>query len=168
MTRVSYAYGVVPPDVSTSQSGLVFLKGMIDGRYPAPPICETVDFWLASAEHGRAVFEAEPSPRVLNPLGTVHGGWISTLLDSAMGCAVHSTLKPGYGYTTVDMTVTFVKAVLPSSGRLTCEGKIIHSGGRIATSEGRLFDASGKLMAHGTETCLILAVPAPGDKAASN
>jgi uncharacterized protein (TIGR00369 family) len=84
------------------------------------------------------------------------GGWISTLLDSAMGCAVHSMLKPGHGFTTVDMTVSFVRAVLPTTGKLTCEAKIIHSGGRIATAEGRVIDAGGKLIAHGTETCLIL------------
>lgn len=83
-----------------------------------------------------------------------------------MGCAVHSTLRPGQGYTTVDMTVTFVRAVLPSTGRLTCEGKIIHSGGRIGTAEGRIFDAAGKLIAHGTETCMILKISAPGEKSA--
>ena len=92
----------------------------------------------------------------MNPLGRIHGGWTSTLLDSAMGCAVHSTLKLGYGYTTIDMTVTFVRGVQPTSGKLTCEGKIIHSGSRIATAEGHVLDAAGRLIAHGTETCMIL------------
>jgi uncharacterized protein (TIGR00369 family) len=111
---------------------------------------------LIEAEHGRVVFEGPAGAKVLDPLGTIHGGWISTLLDSAMGCAVHSTLKPGHGYTTVDMTVSFVRAVLPTSGKLICKGKIIHSGGRIATAEGRVTDAAGKLIAHSTETCMIL------------
>jgi uncharacterized protein (TIGR00369 family) len=151
--------GVVPSATAMQMDGLSFLQNMISKHFPAPPFAETSDIWLIKAEHGRVVFEGTPSQRFLNPLGTIHGGWISTLLDSAMGCAVHSTLKPGHGYTTVDMTVSFVKAVLPASGNLTCESKIIHSGGRIATAEGRIIDATGKLIAHGTETCLIFKAP---------
>jgi uncharacterized protein (TIGR00369 family) len=117
---------------------------------------------LIMAEHGRVLFEAVPAEKFLNPLGTIHGGWISTLLDSAMGCAVHCMLKPGHGFTTVDMTVSFVRAVLPTSGKLICEGKIIHSGGRIATAEGCVTDVAGKLIAHGTETCMILKAPVEG------
>ncbi len=100
-----------------------------------------------------------PSERFRNPLGTVHGGWMATLLDSALGCAVHSTLKAGQGFTTVDLAVSFVRAVHESSGKLRCEAKVIHAGGRIATSEGRLVDAEGKLYAHGTTTCLVMAAP---------
>lgn len=156
------AFGIVPPSVATQQSGLAFLRGMLDRTHPAPPITEVADIWMVEAEEGRVVFEAEPSARFLNPLGTVHGGWTSALLDSAMGCAVHSTLKAGHGYTTVDMTVSLVRAVLPTTGRLRCEGKVIHVGGRIATSEGRVVDMRGRLIAHGTETCLILKMP-PGE-----
>jgi len=156
-------FGVVPMTTVARSTGLAFLQGVIGRRHPAPPFAETSDIWMTLAEHGRVVFEATPSQRFLNPLGTVHGGWISTLIDSAMGCAVHSTLKPGFGYTTVDMTVTFVRAVMPASGILTCEGKIVHSGGRIATAEGRIVDAAGKLIAHGTETCMILKIPAAGE-----
>lgn len=105
------------------------------------------------------MFEAVPAEKFLNPLGTIHGGWISTLDDSAMGYAVHSMLKPGHRFTTVDMTVSFVRAVVPTFGKLTCEGKIIHSGGRIATAQGRVTDGTGKLIAHGTETCMILNAP---------
>jgi len=151
--------GVVPAATAMQMDGLSFLQNMISKQFPAPPFADTSDIWLIKAEHGRVVFEGNPSQKFLNPLGTIHGGWISTLLDSAMGCAVHSTLKPGHGYTTVDMTVSFVKAVLPASGKLTCESKIIHSGGRIATAEGRIIDAAGKLIAHGTETCLIMKAP---------
>jgi uncharacterized protein (TIGR00369 family) len=152
-------FGVVPVATAMQTDGLTFLRNMITQDYPAPPFAETSDIWLVMAEHGRVVFEALPAQRFLNPLGTIHGGWFSTLLDSAMGCAVHSLLKPGHRYTTVDMTVSFVRAVLPTTGKLTCEGKIIHSGSRIATCEGRVTDAAGKLIAHGTETCLILNPP---------
>ena len=158
------ASGVVPLDVATRERGLDFLRGMIDRLHPSPPFAETSDIWMTIAEEGRVVFEGMPSQRFLNPLGTVHGGWLSALLDSAMGCAVHSTLKPGYGYTTVDMSVTFVRAVSPKTGKLTCEGKTIHVGGRIATAEGRILDAAGKLVAHGTETCMILQVPAAAER----
>jgi uncharacterized protein (TIGR00369 family) len=147
--------GVVARDALTATSGLAFLQGIRDGVNPAPPYAASTNIWIAEVEHGRVVFEALPSEQFYNPLGTVHGGWISGLLDSAMACAVHSTLAAGQGYTTVDLSVNFVRAVLPSSGRLRCEGKVIYSGGRIATSEGRLRDAAGTLLAHGTETCLI-------------
>jgi uncharacterized protein (TIGR00369 family) len=94
-------------------------------------------------------------------MGAVHGGWISTVLDSAMGCAVHSMLKAGQSYTTVEMKVNFVRPISEQTGIVRCEGKIVHSGGRLATSEGRLTDASGKLLAHGSETCMIFPVTSP-------
>ena len=147
-------------DAQEQPDGLQMVQtALLRGGLKAP-IGQLLGFELVEAERGRVVFEGMPAQRFLNPLGTVHGGWISTLLDSAMGCAVHSMLKPGTGFTTVDMTVSFVRPVFPSSGTLTCEGKIIHSGGRIATAEGRVTDAAGKLIAHGTETCLILKTPA--------
>jgi uncharacterized protein (TIGR00369 family) len=154
------SFGVTDFKTATSMSGIEFLRAMMSGKYPAPPICETLDFILVEAEPGRAVFEGLPSDRFRNPLGTVHGGWMTTLLDSALGCAVHSTLKAGYGYTTVDLAISFVRAVHQSTGKLRCEGKVIHAGGRIATAEARLVDAEGKLYAHGTTTCLVMQVPA--------
>jgi uncharacterized protein (TIGR00369 family) len=153
-------FGCVDLKTATSVSGLEFLRGLIDGTYPAPPIAEVANFLLVEVEVGRAVFEAVPSNRYRNPLGTVHGGWISTILDSALGCAVHSTLKAGQGFTTVDLAVSFVRAVHESTGKLRCEANVIHAGGRIATAEGRLVDADGKLYAHGTTTCLVMAAPA--------
>lgn len=141
-------------------AGLDFLKGLRDGKYPAPPFANETDVSIVEVESGRVVFEALPSSRFYNPLGTVHGGWISTLLDSAMGCAVHSTLQGGQAYTTVDMSISFVRPVFESTGKLRCEGKIIHTGKRVATAEGRVWDAAGTLIAHGTETCLVMAVPA--------
>lgn len=156
------AFGLVPREIAAGMPGIEFLRGLRDRRHPAPPFAEATDIWLVEAEHGRVRFEATPSGRFYNPLGTVHGGWISTLLDSAMGCAVHSTLKAGQAYTTVDMAVTFVRPVLATTGNLSCEARIVHSGGRIATSEGKVFDGAGKLIAHGTETCMVLSVSGAG------
>jgi len=149
-------FGVSDIKTATSMSGLEFLRGMMSGTFPAPPISEVLDFLLVEADVGRAAFEGFPSDRFRNPLGTVHGGWMSTLLDSALGCAVHSTLKAGQGFTTVDLAVSFVRAVHQSTGKMRCEAKVIHAGGRIATAEGRLVDAEGKLYAHGTTTCLVM------------
>jgi uncharacterized protein (TIGR00369 family) len=142
-------------DPSQTMTGLEFLQRLADGSYPAPPFAAAMDIWIVEAGPGRAVFAATPSHRFYNPLGCVHGGWISTLLDSAMGCAVHSVLGPGQAYTTVDLSVSFVRPVFEKSGKLRCEGKIIHAGTRIATAEGRLWDEAGTLIAHGTETCLL-------------
>ena len=160
LTGGPVSFGVTDFKTATSMPGIEFLHAMMSGKLPAPPICETLDFILVEAEPGRAVFEGLPSDRFRNPLGTVHGGWMTTLLDSALGCAVHSTLKAGYGYTTVDLAISFVRAVHQSTGKLRCEGKVIHVGGRIATAEARLVDAEGKLYAHGTTTCLVMQVPA--------
>jgi uncharacterized protein (TIGR00369 family) len=151
--------GVVAREVATAVSGLEFLTSLRDAVHPAPPFAAVADIWIAEVAVGRVVFEALPSARFYNPLGTVHGGWISTLLDSAMGCAVHSTMEPRQSYTTVDMTVSFVRPVFEQTGKLRCEGKVIHVGGRIATAEGRVWDQAGTLIAHGSETCLLLSVP---------
>jgi uncharacterized protein (TIGR00369 family) len=149
-------YGVVSREVLTAEAGLAFLQGLIDGIYPAPPFSRATGIYLTSVSEGRAVFRGEPSEEFLNPIGTIHGGWTSALLDSAMACAVHTTLKPGQGYTTVEMKINFVRPILPASGTLTCEGNLIHRGGTLATTEGKLLDASGKLLAHGTETCIVI------------
>jgi uncharacterized protein (TIGR00369 family) len=145
---------------ATSIAGLDFLRRLADGSHPAPPFAAETDIWIIEAERGRVLFAATPSERFYNPLGTVHGGWISTLLDSAMGCSVHSLLAAGQGYTTVDLTISFVRPVFEKTGKLRCEGKVIHAGGRIATAEGRVWDEAGTLIAHGTETCLLMTAPA--------
>jgi len=152
-------FGVVPRIDAAAMPGLEFLEKLRDGTLPAPPFAEVTDIWITEVERGRVVFEAKPSPRFLNPMGSVHGGWISTVLDSAMGCAVHSVMQPGQAYTTVDMSVSFVRPVSPGIGLLRCEGKLIHAGNRIATAEGRLWDAAGTLIAHGSETCLVMNPP---------
>ena len=147
--------GVVDREVLVAGDGLSFLRGIIEGTHPAPPFADAMDFDLVEAEEGRVVFTGIPSARFFNPLGTVHGGWTATILDSAMACAAHSTLKPGEGYTTLEMKLNYVRPVMPESGKLRCEGRLIHRGGSVITSEGKLVDGRGKLLAHGTETCMV-------------
>src|SRR5258705_8786549 len=118
--KAAGATGVVAREVATGVSGLEFLSALRAGVHPAPPFAEVADIWISEVEWGRVVFGAVPSARFYNPLGTVHGGWISTLLDSAIGCAVHSTLKVGQTYTTVDMAVSFVRPVFEETGKLSC------------------------------------------------
>ena len=140
------------------KSGAELFAAMIEGSLPPAPIADTLDFSLTAAGEGTAVFEIDCSEFHYNPLGTVHGGVIATLLDSAMSCAVHTLLPAGSGYTTVEMKVNFVRPILADTGPLRCVGTVVHSGRRIATAEGKLVDADGKLYAHGTTTCLIFAV----------
>lgn len=149
--------GHIPHEAMHRLSGLDLLREMLAGRLPGPPISKTLDFTLTEAEHGFVVFEGTPRHDFDNPLGTIHGGWTATLLDSAMACAVHSTLKPEQAYTTVEFKVNCVRPITQATGRVRCEGKVIATGRTIATSEGRLVDAHGKLLAHGVETCIILA-----------
>lgn len=148
-------FGLPQAEPGSGTSGLEFLKGLLEGRYSAPPFAEVADIWPTSVERGHVVFEATPSSRFYNPMGSVHGGWLAMLLDTAMGCAVHSALDPGQGYTTIDLQTTFVRSVRESTGRIRCQGTLLHMGGRVASSEGRIFDAHGALLAHGSERCLI-------------
>jgi uncharacterized protein (TIGR00369 family) len=152
--------GIVPYAEMAGMDGITFMHRMMAGEFPAPPICRTGSFQTTEAERGRVVFEGEPSEDFYNPLGTVHGGWISMILDSALGCVVHTMLEAGQAYTTVELKVNFVRPVLANTGRVRAEARIVHHGGRIATSEARLVDARGRLLAHGTSTCMIMDVPA--------
>ena len=138
-------------------TGLEVLRGIRDGALPRAPIQDTLGFELAEVDEGRTVFSCVPTEGHLNPLGTVHGGVAATLLDSAMGAAVHSTLPEGQAYGTLETKFNLVRAVTPDTGELRCEGVVVHRGSRVATAEGRLTRTSdGKLVAHGTSTCLIL------------
>jgi uncharacterized protein (TIGR00369 family) len=148
-------FGLVSPEVAGRMSGVEFLQRLLDATYPAPPFSEVAEVWPISVEVGRVAFEASPSARFYNPMGLVHGGWLALLLDSAMGCAVHSTLEPGQAFTTIEMKTTFVRPVRESTGKLRCEGVLLHAGSRIASSECKIFDGAGRLIAHGSETCLI-------------
>jgi uncharacterized protein (TIGR00369 family) len=163
---MNLVYGLVPQSVAIAESGLSFLRGMLEGRHPAPPFAQSTGIHLVEVEENRAVFKGTPSAGFFNPLGTIHGGWTSAILDSAMGCAVHTTLKPGQGYTTVELKLNLVRPLLPDMGEVTCDGIVVHRGGTLATSEGKLFDAKGRLLAHGTETCMIFDAAGRANKAA--
>ena len=148
-------YGVTPLDEAVSTDGLTFLQAMISGKLPAPPIAETLGFDLVEAEPGKAVFQGVPGFRHYNPLGTVHGGFAMTLMDSCLACAVHTTLKKGEGYTTLEIKVNLVRAITKETGLIRATGRLIHRGRTTATSEGDVRDAAGTLLAHGTTTCMI-------------
>ena len=148
--------GVVPLDAIKAMSGLELLQGMIAGRFPAPPIAQTMGFRLAEVGDGVAVFTCTPTFKHYNPIGSVHGGLAGTLLDSCMSCSVHTRLKRGQAYTTLEYRVHLVRGMTMDTGPVRAEGRIVHYGRRSATAEGRIIDAAGKLYAHGTTTCLIM------------
>jgi uncharacterized protein (TIGR00369 family) len=139
-----------------SMAGIDFLRAMRDGLLPPPPIAQLLGFRLVEVEPGHAVFEVVPGEQHYNPIGVVHGGLAMTLLDSAMGVAVHSHMPQGSGYTTLEAKTNLVRAITSATGKLRAIGRTIHVGGRIATAEGRLEDAAGKLYAHATTTCIVL------------
>jgi uncharacterized protein (TIGR00369 family) len=137
-------------------SGLEYLQRLIRGELPAPPIAVLMNFRLSEVAEGSATFVCDPAEYHYNPIGLIHGGLAATLLDSAMGCAVHSTLPAGLGYTTLEIKVNYVRPIRANKGRIRCEGTVIHRGSRTATAGGRVIDEEGKLYAHATTTCLIL------------
>lgn len=137
-------------------SGLDLLSQIAAGTLPSPSIGATLGFRLAEVEEGQATFEGGWAEHLLNPAGALHGGWYGILLDSAMGCAVHSTLPVGVGYTTLEYKVNITRGITAKAGRLRAEGWVVHRGRRTATAEGRIIDAQDKIYAHGSETCLIL------------
>lgn len=148
--------GLATLDQVRAMTGLAFLQAIVDGRLPQAPISSTLRFYLVEVERGRAVFQGVPGREQQNPLGSVHGGWAATLLDSAMACAVQTMLPAGQGYTTVEFKLNLVRPIAAEGGHLRAEGKAIHGGRTIATAEGRLFGEDGKLYAHGTETCMVV------------
>jgi uncharacterized protein (TIGR00369 family) len=142
------------PDIR-AMSGVAFLEAIAQGILPPPPIAELLGFRLCEVEAGRVVFEGQPAACHYNPIGTVHGGYAATLLDSAMGCAVHSVLEVGMGYATLEIKVNLVRPITAGTGPVRAEGTLLHRGRRTATSEARLIDAGGTLLAHATCTCLL-------------
>ena len=144
------------PAAVRASSGLDYMRGILRGDFPAAPIAATLGFTISEVDFGRAVFTGTPDRFAYNPNGTVHGGYAATLLDSAMGCAVHTTLPAGKAYSTVDLSISLVRAITERTGSLRSEGKVIHTGSSIITAEGRIVGADGKLYAHGTTTCLVL------------
>lgn len=137
-------------------SGLDYLQAMGDGKIPFPPLLHTLDFKPTHLEKGKVIFSFQPQEFHYNPIGSVHGGVISAILDSAMGCTLHSILEAGTGYTTLELKVNFLKAITTRIEELHAVGKIIHSGGRTALVEAQLIDKDNTVYAHGLSTCLIL------------
>ena len=151
-------YGVTPLEVIRGMSGLEFLRKIASGELPRPPITALVGFGLAEVEDGKVTFTSEPTRRHYNPIGSVHGGFAATLLDSCMACAVQTKLPAGKGYTTLEFKINLVRGLTDETGPIRAEGTAIQVGSRIGTAEGRLIDASGRLYAHGTTTCLIFPI----------
>jgi len=159
--RLATTAGYARPDQVAGLTGLEVFAAIFAGQLPPPPIGETLDFLPIHIEYGVAVFQGKPNQRHYNPLGTVHGGWFATLLDSAVGCAVHSTLPAGRGYTTLELKLNIVRALTDAVPLVRAEGKILHGGRQVATAEGRIVGPDGKLYAHATTTCLIFETTAP-------
>jgi len=151
----TFATGVVPMDAITARAGLPFLKDIIDGKLPQAPMCATLGFYLADAGDGFAAFEGLPEFRHYNPIGTVHGGFAATLLDSALGCAVFSTMAKGEAWTTLELKLNMVRPIGKDTGTVRAEGRIIHRGRTVATAEGTVKDRAGKLYAHASTTCMV-------------
>ena len=148
----------IPAEALRSRSGLDLMRAMFAGELPRAGIAELMDFAGGEAGEGWVVFEGHPALCHYNPIGTVHGGYAATLLDSAMGCAVHTALKAGTGYTTIDLNVTYLRAMTERTGKVFARGEVITCGRRVATARGTLTDAAGKLLATGTTSCLVFPI----------
>ena len=148
-------YGTVATDRRKEMSGLEFVQGLVEGTLPLNTIAQTLGYDITEAESGRVVVTAEPKDTHLNPAGTVHGGLAATMLDSCMGLAIESTLEKGIGSTTLEFKISFVRPITPETGSIKAEGTVINRGRRVGTAEGRLTDGKGRLLVHGTTTCLI-------------
>ena len=147
--------GVTPVEKILGYDGLGFLKAIIDGTLPKPPIADLLGFDITEAETGKAVFECVPEFKHYNPIGTVHGGLAMTLLDSCMSCAIQTTLAKGEMYTTLEAKVNLVRGITKDTGPIRATGRLIHRGRTTGTAEGDIRDAAGNLLAHGTTTCVI-------------
>lgn len=149
-------YGVATPEQIAGLSGRQLLQAIIDGVLPQAQICRSLSFWLAEVGDGTAAFEGQPGPHLLNPAGTVHGGWALTLLDSATACAGHSLLPAGSGYTTIETKGNFSRPITADMGRLRCDARVVSQGRRVISAEGWVKSSDGKVLAHGTSTLLVL------------
>lgn len=147
--------GVARPDQVAGLSGMQVFDAISAGRLPQPPMGDTLDFVPIHIEPGKAIFQGRPNKRHYNPMGAVHGGWFATMLDSALGCAIHSTLPAGKGYTTLELKINLVRALTDAVSFVRAEGTVVHAGRQVATSEARIVGPDGKLYAHATTTCLI-------------
>ena len=152
---VTRTYGTVSSDRQKEMSGLDFVQGLANGTLPLNTIAQTLGYDVSEADNGRVVITAVPNDTLLNPAGTVHGGFSATLLDSCMGLAIQSTLEKGFSQTTLEFKISLVRPITAETGAIKAEGTVLSRGRRIGTAEGRIVDCSGRLLAHGTTTCLI-------------
>ena len=151
--------GLARPEQLAGMDGLQLMQAMMRGDIPFAPIARTLDFMLIEVDRGRAVFQGTPRPGHLNPLGTVHGGWFATLLDSALGCAVHTMMPAGRAYTTAELGINLVRAITPKVARVRAVGEVVHCGRQLATATARLVGPDGTLYAHASTTCLVFDIP---------
>ncbi len=156
-----HEYGVTPAEKVASMKGIDFIREMMEGKHPAPPIMRTLGFILSSAEPGHVVMQSTPTFEHYNPIGSVHGGYSATLLDSAMGCAIHSMLPAGSGYTTLEFKVSFIRPMSVDTGLVRTIGTVINVGRRAAVAEAKIVDLKDRLIAHATTTCLVFEIPLP-------
>jgi uncharacterized protein (TIGR00369 family) len=152
-------YGLTPVEVMAKMPGIDFVRGIFEGTLPTPPIMQGVKPFDCTAEPGVAVLHAIPGLQHYNPIGSVHGGYAAILLDSAMGLAIHSMLPAGTGYTTLEFKISFIRGMSANTGTIRAEGRTLNVGRRAATAEARITDASGRLLAHATTTCLVFELP---------
>ncbi len=148
-------YGTVSLERQKAMSGLEFVQGLVNGELPLNTMAQTLGYDVVEVESGRVAVTLQPTGAHLNPSGTVHGGLTATLLDTCMGLAIRSTLDKGIGSTTLEFKISLVRAITPETGRIRAEGKVLNCGRRVGTAEGRVTDTDGRLLAHGTTTCLI-------------
>jgi uncharacterized protein (TIGR00369 family) len=149
-------FGVATPEEVAGLTGRQHLQAIMDGHLPAAPIAKTMSFTIIEIGDGFVTFEGMPGPHLLNPLGIVHGGWALTLIDTVTGCAAHSTLPAGVGYTTIETKANFSRAITAETGIVRAEGRVVGRGRTIISCEGRIIDAAGRLLAHGTSTLMVL------------
>jgi uncharacterized protein (TIGR00369 family) len=149
-------YGLADPQEAASMTGKEFLQAIIDGRLPQPPIAQPLTFRIVEVGDGFAVFEGDPGPHLLNPMGTVHGGWALTLIDSVTGCAALTLLPPGSAYTTVETKANFSRPIKPDTGRVRAEGHVVSAGRQIISAQAQVLAQDGRVLAHGTSTLLVL------------
>src|SRR5262249_24472196 len=152
----NFAYGLASPDRVAAMTGKQILRAIIEGEFPQAPISQALRFWIVDVGDGFAAFEGEPGPHLLNPMGTVHGGCALTLIDSAAGCAGHSLLPAGVGYATIETKGNFSRPITKATGRVRAEARVVGRGRQIISSEAKVCDSGGRILAHGTSTIMVL------------
>ena len=159
MKFVDEVAGLMSAEELSQISGFDFIRGILEERYPAPPICQTLNYWMVEAEPGKVTFRGRPEFGSMNPIGSIHGGWFGTLLDSCMACAVQTELPAGYGYTTLEYKINIIRPLMAGDADVLAIGEVQHVGRRTGIAEGRIVSVDGqKLYASGSTTCIVLAL----------